>query len=239
MIERQWLIERLRDIDWLTEILLIGIGIWLIQRFDWLIQRFDWWFYLWTSLININLHWLIDHNWYNWLIYCLILIDCVILIDWYDWLILIDWEIAWYWLIQRLRDVDWLIDWLIRDCLMLIDREIAWHWLNERLLDIDWFSDCVMLIDWLIDWLRDCLIFKDWLWSRCLQWYGRTVPLPVWLESSADSETRLAPEIICSFGFYTMKTRLSSATCPWSIWDEVDLTWFFFKVQFYFYFFRS
>ena len=106
----QWLIERLRDIDWLTEILLIGIGIWLIQRFDWLIQRFDWWSYLWTSLININLHWLIDHNWYNWLIYCLILIDCVILIDLYDCLILIDWEIAWYWLIQRLRDVDWLID---------------------------------------------------------------------------------------------------------------------------------
>ena len=100
-IARYWLIDW--DIayrDWY----------WLIQRFDWLIQRFDWWFYLWTSLININLHWLIDHNWYNWLIYCLILIDCVILIDWYDWLILIDWEIAWYWLIQRLRDVDWLID---------------------------------------------------------------------------------------------------------------------------------
>ena len=122
MIERQWLIERLRDIDWLTEILLIGIGIWLIQRFDWLIQRFDWWSYLWTSLININLHWLIDHNWYNWLIYCLILIDCVILIDWYDWLILIDWEIAWYWLIQRLRDVDWS-----RDYVTLIDWEIAWY----------------------------------------------------------------------------------------------------------------
>ena len=135
------------------------------------------------------------------------------------------------WLIKRLLGVDWS-----RDCVTLIDWEIAgywmieiaWYWLNERLLDIDWFSDCVMLIDWLIDRLRDCLIFKDWLWSRCLQWYGPTVPLPVWLESSADSETRLAPEIICSFGFYTMKTGLSSATCPWSIWDEVDLTWFFF-----------
>ena len=136
-------------------------------------------------LININLYWLIDHNWYNWLIYCLILIDCVILIDWYDCVTLIDWEIAWY-------------------------------WMNERLLDFDWFSDCVMLIDWLRDCLifKGCVIFKDWLWSRCLQWYGRTVPLPVWLESSADSETRLAPEIICSFGFYTMKTGSSSATCP-------------------------
>ena len=151
-------------------------------------------------------------------------------IDWFrDCVMLIDW------LIKRLLDVDWS-----RDCVTLIDWEIAGYWMIERLLDIDWMRDCLISIDlviawcWLIDRLRDCLIFKDWLWSRCLQWYGRTVPLPVWLESSADSETRLAPEIICSFGFYTMKTGLSSATCPWSIWDEVDLTCFFLRFSFIF-----